>query len=318
MNSSPATTAPRPSVDALLLAVDAAKDTMSAYLPDGVSIERFVALAKRQIIDTPRLAECTTPSVLRALSAAAASGLPIDGRFSSLIVRDSKHGRPTANWDPSYRGMITLALASGFVIDVQSGVVRDTDHFEFSEGSAPSLVHRRSLLPKWGEVIASWATARLKSNGLMIEILTAGDIAKIRAMSPAGDRGAWGSWEDQMARKAAIRRLLKKLPAGTVRLSDALQITTMALTEPHRIATALQTAATATPAAALSPEELNALECQAEERLRDADTPAALAIAWATSLAAFSQRGAPTPLKVEALHHDLAEDMAQGRHEDAA
>ena len=68
-----------------------------------------------------------------------------------------------------------------------------------------------------------------------MEILTAGDIAKIRAMSPAGDRGAWGHWADMMARKSAIRRLLHRLPAGTVRLSAPMEITAAPWDEPARV-----------------------------------------------------------------------------------
>ena len=83
----------------------------------------------------------STNNVLREVSAAAASGLPIDGQLSNVFVRDNaKSGRPSCKWDPTYRGMIALALASGFVTDVQSGVVRDADHFEFCEGSEPRLV----------------------------------------------------------------------------------------------------------------------------------------------------------------------------------
>ena len=183
----------RPSVDVLLQAIEREKPRLQAYLPDGLSIDRFVALLDRQVRNNPRLAECSTNNVLREVSAAAASGLPIDGQFSTLIVRDSKNGRPTCKWDWTYRGGIALALASGFVVDVQSGVVRDSDHFEFCEGSEPKLVHRRSLLPKLGQVIAAWATAKLSTGGLVIEILTAGDIAKIRAMSPAGEKGLGAS-----------------------------------------------------------------------------------------------------------------------------
>lgn len=292
----------RANVESLLAAVEGAKATLAAYLPDGVSIDRFVALAKRQVLDNPRLAECASASVLRALSAAAASGLPIDGHFSTLLVRDSKHGKPSATWDPTFRGMITLALASGFVLDVQSGVVREHDEFTLTEGSSPALVHRRSLLPNHGAVIAAWATAKLRTGGLMVEVLTLDDIARIKAMSPAGDRGPWGAWADQMARKSAVRRLLKRLPAGVVRLSDPLDGT--ALAERPAVTGLIEQAPKALE---VMPEELHVLECQGLERLHDASDAAQLQVAWLATLAAFQQRGAAIPLKLEAAHHDLRE-----------
>jgi len=293
-------------LDQLLQAIEREKSRLQAYLPDGLSIDRFVALLDRQVRNNPRLAECSTNNVLREVSAAATSGLPIDGQFSTLLVRDSKSGRPSCKWDPTYRGLIALALASNFVVDVQSGVVRSNDHFEFNEGSSPSLVHRRSLLPNWGDVIASWATAKLSTGGLVIEILTAGDIAKIKAMSPAGEKGPWGTWADQMARKSAIRRLLHKLPAGTVRLTAPMGITSPAVL-PARIVAPIGEP----QPGPLSPDEANALECAALERLHDASTPAELAVAWAASLAEYQQRGATVSLRVEATHHDLGESFAE-------
>ena len=234
MNSTPPAVAPRPSLDGLRQAIKRERPRLQSYLPDGLSIDRFEALLERQVRNNPRLAECSIHNVLREISDAATSGLPIDGQFSTLIVRDSKRGPPKCTWDPTYRGLIAQALASGFVVDVQSGVVRSNDFFEFNEGSAPSLVHRRTLLPNWGDVIAELGDGQAQHGRPRFRILTAGDIAKIRAMSPAGDRGAWGHWADMMARKSAIRRLLHRLPAGTVRLSAPMEITA-APDEPARV-----------------------------------------------------------------------------------
>ena len=61
----------------------------------------------------------------------------------------------------------------------------------------------------------------------------------------------------------------------------------------------------------LSPDEENALECAALERLHDAGTSAELDIAWAASLAAYQQRGAPLSLRIEATYHELGESFLQ-------
>ena len=161
------------------------------------------------------------------------------------------------------------------------------------------------MLQKLGSVIAAWSTAKLTTGGWIIEILSAGDIAKIKAMSPAGEKGPWGAWADQMARKSAIRRLLHKLPADRA-LQSPMEITSAAVL-PARIVTPIGE----TQPGALSPDEENALECAALERLHDASTPAELEVAWAASLAAYQQRGAALSLRIEATHHDLAESFSQ-------
>ncbi|MCH8073581.1 MAG: recombinase RecT [Proteobacteria bacterium] len=122
----------RRDLNSLLERVDAARDQLEAYLPKGVKVERFTALARRAIAEQPAVAECSVTSVMRALSRCAEPGLPLDGLFSSLIVYKSRNGRSTARWDPSYRGTISLAMSSGFVTDVQSFAVTEHDEFTLS------------------------------------------------------------------------------------------------------------------------------------------------------------------------------------------
>ena len=81
-------TAPaRRDMNSLLERVEQSRSQLQAYLPEGVNVDRFMALARRAVAEQPGLAECSTGSVLRAISNCASSGLPLDGQFSSLIVR---------------------------------------------------------------------------------------------------------------------------------------------------------------------------------------------------------------------------------------
>lgn len=61
---------------ALSQAINDASQQIRAYLPAHVPPERFLALCQRAVIDNPDLAECSSNSVLRAISACAA--LPED------------------------------------------------------------------------------------------------------------------------------------------------------------------------------------------------------------------------------------------------
>src|ERR1700689_2181540 len=110
-------------------AISSNAQLLASYLPGHVSADRFIALAQRVVLDNRDLWACDSASVLRALSAAAASGLPIDGKMSSLIVRKSKHGKPVAVWDPSYRGMVYLSLESGHLSSVEAFALFQHDHF---------------------------------------------------------------------------------------------------------------------------------------------------------------------------------------------
>jgi phage RecT family recombinase len=284
----------RADVAALLQEVMRGEDSLTAYLPEGTSPQRFMALARRAILEQPALAECSAASVLRALRECALSGLELDGRFSTLIVRKSKQGRPAATWDATYRGMISLALSSGHVRSAEAQVVREADEFRVELGSQPVLVHRPCLTSARGEVTASYAVAELTSGGRLVELLTREDISRIRAASPAGERGPWGPWADEMARKAALRRLLKKLPVGAIRRPYA----------PVPVPTQARPAA-------LLPEDEHALECRALAQLADAATIQDLDAAWSQAQIEYQQRGVSVSLAVEARWRELRESIGE-------
>lgn len=287
--------------DDLLAAIDQQRAQFTLDLPDGVGIDQFMRLARQQILTQPALAECSASSVLRALAQCAASGLQLDGRFSSLIIRKSKHGRPTAVWDPTYRGMTSLALASGYVRDVQAYCVRSEDQFSVELGTAPRIVHVPCLLPRCGEVIAAYAFAMLLTGGQIVEVLGRADLEKIRAMSPAGESGPWSAWADEQAKKSAIRRLLKRLPAASVRGMSA----------PATVPMMTRSSTPSTTSTTCEPERANALECSALERLSAAETPADLEAAFAQTVVDFSQARIALPVRVEAMRNDRREALQQ-------
>lgn len=297
---------PTNAVATLLDRVSEAEQQLSAYLPEGVSVARFMALARRAITEQPRLAECSTVSVLRALSRCAQSGLPLDGNISSLIVRKSKDGPPTASWDPSYKGMITLALSSGHVLEVQGFAVSEHDEFSVEHGTEPKITHKPSVM-RSGKIVAAYAWARLRGGGLVVEFVTREDLEQIRASSPAARKGAWRGWFGEMAKKSAIRRLLKRLPAAPARVFGAESGGPAPAADPrldvphHR----------PRPERGLTPEAEHAMTCAALEDLSDAGDVDALEQAWTKIGMDFGQRGLEIPGEVMEQHeHRRAALMA--------
>ncbi len=299
----------RQGINGLLERVDASKNRLAAFLPPGTDVDRFVALARREIAEQPQLANCDANSVMRAISNCASSGLPLDGQFSSLIIRKSKHGKPTATWDPTYRGMISLAMSSGFVSDVQAFAVTEHDTFEVELGTEPKIKHVPALL-KGGALVAAYAWARLSSGRLVIEVVGREDLTKIKAASPAGSKGPWGKWESQMARKSAIRRLLKKLPAAPLQavLAHSRNASPVVPSVPDGFSGDVIDSDAHEPPPAL-PEDENRLECQALERLRGAANYHQLQAAWAQCQIDHNQSGLDVPQAVRQVYDELLESM---------
>lgn len=281
------------------------RSVLAAYLPDRSHAERFMALATRAVIDNPDLWECSSASVLRALGAAAASGLPIDGKMSSVVVRKSKHGKPTATWDPSYRGMCYLALESGHVSSVEAHAVFQRDEFSVELGTSAAIVHRPCLAGERGPVVAAYAVAALKAGGLVREVLGAEDLRKIRASSPAADSGPWKSWPERMAMKSAMRRLLKKLPAADI--GTLARATAHVIEHDDGEGEAYQAAVQSPARSPSSPADTAPLEARALEAISEAGSSADLAQAWSGIRAEFRAAAADVPLAIEARWHDRRE-----------
>jgi recombination protein RecT len=302
--STVAKVSPRASV---MEAIAAQREVLAGYLPPHVELGRFMALANRAVLDNPDLWECSTSSVLRALGAAAASGLPIDGKMSSLIVRRPKQGKPMAVWDPSYRGMVYLALESGHVRSVEAFAVHARDTFEVQLGTESKITHRPHLAGDRGAVVASYAVAALKTGGTVSEVLGAADLDHIKASSPAADRGPWGSWPDRMAMKSAVRRLLKRLPAADIgtlgRAHDYVREIDNGEGDVYR-------AEIQTPELRKAePQDITELEARALSAIAEADTREGLADTWAGIQREFRSARAELPLKIEAAKFDRGEAL---------
>jgi recombination protein RecT len=292
----------------LVEAIETNEGKLAAYLPEPAQRRRFVALAVRAVIDNPDLAKCTTASVLRGVGAAAASGLPIDGRMSTLTVRKMRDGSHVAVWDPTYRGMVYLALESGHVASVEAHAVHERDEFRVELGSHPRIVHVPSFAADRGPVVAAYAVATLKAGGQVREVLSTADLARIRDSSPAGDRGPWGSWPDRMAMKSAIRRLLKRLPASEVGTLARAQAAIAEIDDGEGTDYRAELRAPERPA--VQPDDTSELEARALEALGSADALEQLETTWRGVRAEFRQARADLPIAVEARYQDRREALS--------
>lgn len=176
-------------------------------------------------------------TVVTALIVAAQFDLEPLGREGWLIPRevfrkDANNRRVSLGffeWTfmPSYQGLTKLAILSGRVRSIRSQVVYENDHIEIQLGSDGRVDHRPCLTGARGFAIGVYAVARMVGSEDEIEWLSQDDVLRIK--EAASDySAAWKSWPEEMARKSAIKRLTKQLPAGAafaaaVQLDNALE-----------------------------------------------------------------------------------------------
>jgi len=189
--------------------------------------EELIRLALMATSRNPDLLKCSPQSVLRALMEAAdvrIRPLGTNGR-GYLIPRKNKNtGQLEACFDPGWRGLADIAKRSGKVTRIDAHPVYAADLFRVTLGDSPSVEH----VPDYeaedrGALVAAYAVAYYDDGTKHPEIVPRKDLDKIRATS-AAQAGPWKSWEEEMARKSAVRRLCKYLPVDDPVLERALEL----------------------------------------------------------------------------------------------
>jgi recombination protein RecT len=195
-------------------------------LPKHIDPGKMIRVVITSMMRTPKLAQCTTASITRCVLEASQLGLMPDGvtGMAWLIpFKNNKANPPVmeAQLMVGYRGMLALARQSGAVKSIHAQVVHEKDEFEYTLGDNPGVKH---VPPKLGEgrgkPIGAYALARLESDEIVFEVLSAEEIEAVRRRSKSASDGPWITDPLAMWRKTAIRRLFKYLPASVDRYED--------------------------------------------------------------------------------------------------
>lgn len=157
-----------------------------------------------------QLLDCTPFSVKVAFYHAASLGLEVGSVLGHAYLVPYKQ---TCQLIPGYRGLIYLAVRSGACRQIWAETIHENDAFAHRLGTDPKIEHQPSLGNR-GAVIGAYACARLHGGGTQFVVLNLDEIEKVRAKSRVKG-GPWSEWFEEMAKKTAIRRLVKQLSIST-------------------------------------------------------------------------------------------------------
>ena len=202
-------------VRALSRFLDARAKNLAKYAASRIKPDTLIRLAVFEFSQNELLRRCTPESVYGSLILAAQIGLEPSGIKGEAYLVPFK-GKCTLI--PGWRGLVKLALRSKGVKSLYSHVVYEADEFRVWLGSELKVEHNPCLTGERGEIIAAYAVAKLDNGEIDIEVMSRDELEKIRKNASATRGGkdgpAYTDWEDQMYRKAPIRRLAKRLPLG--------------------------------------------------------------------------------------------------------
>jgi len=195
---------------------------MAMVLPEHISPQKISRVIMTEIAKNPKLLKCTKESVLTSVMEACQLGLvpnSVQG-LAYLIPYGTKCQLITG-----YKGLISLALQSGRLASIWGRIVRKGDSFEYEEGTDPFIHHKPvigSKILQAGSVVGAYAVAKMKGGeDTQFEFLSVLDIERVKARSSSGNRGPWVDDYEQMAKKTAVRQLLKWLPLESERVEFA-------------------------------------------------------------------------------------------------
>lgn len=198
------------------------EDRMSQFraaLPSHVTPDRFVRIIKTAVAKSPELLTADKTSLMLSCMDAAADGLLPNGKEAALVIYKTKtrDGRfvDKVQYMPMIRGLYKLARNSKEIAVLAAHVVYEKDDFFFSYGFETELKHAPYLGEDRGRPVAVYACATTKDGERDVEVMSVGDVNKIRDCSKTFKKNGTGPWKDfwdEMARKTVMRRLLKRLP----------------------------------------------------------------------------------------------------------
>jgi len=184
---------------------DEFQSQLAMALPENVPASRFQRAAATALMADPKLADGVNfDSFVVALMRSAQAGLLPDGKEAAIVRYGDK-----ATFLAMIGGIRKVAAEYGWTIDTK--VVRANDEFDYELGMEPRLVHRPALGER-GDLRFAYAVARHRDGRREIEVMDAGEIAKVRKSSRASSKGPWVDWEERMWEKSVGHRISKRLP----------------------------------------------------------------------------------------------------------
>ena len=183
------------------------KPEFDKALPAHMNADRLARVALTTIRTTPKLLECSIPSLMGAIVQAAQLGLEPGLIGHCYIIPYGKE----AQFIIGYKGMIDLARRSGNIESIYSHAVYEADEFDYELGLHPKLYHKPAT-GRRGKMIYVYAVAHFKDGGYQFEVMDMEEIEKRRSRSKAAKNGPWVTDFEEMAKKTVIRHMWKYLP----------------------------------------------------------------------------------------------------------
>lgn len=197
--------------------IEAQGKAIERQLGGAMNSDAFVRAVLSEITKQPKLMSADPATVLGGVMLAAQLRLEIGSGLGEFYLTPRKErGRDICLPIIGYQGFIKLVLRSEMVKTVQSFMVREGDDFTYGANAERGMFFEWQ--PRDFEEDRPWtgvvAVAKMRDGGTTWSYLTREQVLARRPHY--WDKGTpWQTHEDEMAKKTAVRALVKYLPKST-------------------------------------------------------------------------------------------------------
>jgi recombination protein RecT len=184
-------------------------------LPKHLNVDRLSRIALTTIKMNPQLLEAPIESLLGAVMQASQLGLEPNLLGQCYFIPRRIGGQMQVSFQIGYKGMIDLCRRSGELHYITSNVVHEKDDFKFRYGTEETLWHVPTTEPDEGPVTHIYAYATMRDGSRPFVVMTVAGVNKVRdehASYNGKPTNVWVNHWEAMAKKTAIKQLLKYLP----------------------------------------------------------------------------------------------------------
>lgn len=191
---------------------------LQSVMPRGFKAERLAQMAISAYNQTPKLAECSVPSILSCCLQCASLGLEpsaVDGLGRAYILpyKNRKTGQMEAQFILGKNGMVELVQRSGKLRSLRTQCVYEGDEFDYWEDeSGVHYSYRPNLDAPHGKehMRLVYLSAQLLDGGLVFLAMSKSEVDGVMGRSKASNFGPWQTDYEAMAEKTVLRRAFNR------------------------------------------------------------------------------------------------------------
>ena len=223
----------QPGQNTMTRVADLIRDNMHVFreiIPATVTPERLTRVALTTIKTTPKLMQCSVPSLIGAIMQCARFGFEPNTTGECYIIPYKNE----AQFQLGYIGHLQLLHRSGMVSGVGATEVCENDEREFSYGPGSKPYVRKADGDR-GQTVGYFAWIELATGGYVWQYMTHAEVDKHRKKFSKMPNGqGWRDNFDAMALKTVLLKAMKYAPKS-VEINQALFADNRIVKDPLRI-----------------------------------------------------------------------------------